>query len=123
MGGETPELACPDCDDAAACAAGFEIEGMFYGQSCAAVREDAVSSDVLAEGELGSRTTTVNRIEGVDTTVMVAVGLPGGICGDNDTARSPWSMAFAPEADQAAVKQAVCSVGDLTPEQREANGC
>lgn len=68
---------------------------------------------------------TVNAIDGVDRSLIVAVSLPGGLCtGEPDEdARSNRTAAFPIGADNRALLAAICRVGDLSDAQREANGC
>lgn len=117
-------LLTQDCDDAGACVVGFTLDdGVFYNLGCTAVKDSAVTATVIGRGELQYQEVTVNLIEGVDRSVMVAVSLPGGLCRDDSVALSGWSMAFSSKAAQAAIQEAVCQVGELTDGERAANGC
>jgi hypothetical protein len=119
-------LVVPECDDVelGSCAAGFVLDGgIFYDLGCAAIRNSAVSDEVIGRDELESETVTINTIEEVSSTVMVAVSLPGGLCAESDRALSDWSMAFPQGADGETLLQAICAVGELSPTQREANDC
>jgi hypothetical protein len=117
-------LVVPDCDDSASCPAGFVLgDGVFYNLGCRAVREADVTSEVLGRGRLDDESVTVNAIEGIDRSVMVAVSLPGGLCEEGDQALSHWTGAFPPSVDDEALQEANCSVGELTEVQRIADGC
>ena len=68
---------------------------------------------------------SVNIIDGVDASVMVAINVPGGECSKNDPdqRRSAWSMAFPDGASEQQLRAAICAVGDLSAAQRLADGC
>lgn len=114
----------PGCDDTAACAAGFVLDdGVFYHLDCGAVRNSAVSDEVIGTGEFEGQTVTVNTVEGVPRSVMVAVSLPGGLCAEGDEPATDWTMAFPEGADTDVLQGAFCEVGELSAAQRQANGC
>lgn len=120
----TGGLVVPGCDDTAACASGFVLDdGVFYNLDCGAVRNSAVSDEVIGSGEFEGQIVSVNLVEGVSRSVMVAVSLPGGLCAEGDEAVTDWTMAFPQGADQDAVLEAACEVGELSTAQRLANGC
>lgn len=119
------ELVVPECDDNASRAAGFVLNEVFYALSCAAVRDSMVTEDVIGVGDLYGDSVTVNLVEGVADSVLVAVSVPGGFYSDNDPdeRHTSWSVAFPEGADQAAFTQAICEVADLSASQRLTNGC
>lgn len=120
----TGGLVVPECDDTSACAAGFVLDdGVFYAVGCTAIRDSAVSDEVIGGGEFEGQTITVNLLEGVPRDVMVAVSMPGGLCKEGDEAVSQWSMVFPTGGDQGAVTQAICDVGEMSDADRRANGC
>ncbi len=123
--GGSGELVVPDCEGNASCAAGFLLNEVFYALSCAAVRDSMVTDDVIGVGDLYGDTVSVNLVEGVADSVLVAVSVPGGFCSDNDPdeRHTNWSVAFPEGADQAAFAQAICQVADLSASQRLTNGC
>lgn len=117
-------LLTPDCDDMGACTVGFILDdGVRYNLDCAAVKNSAVTNTVIGRGGLQDQEVTVNLIEGVDRSVMVAVSLPGGLCQDGSVVLSDWSMAFGETAAIADVLETICRVGELTDDQRVVNGC
>jgi hypothetical protein len=119
-------LVVPECDDEAMCQLGFVLDnGVFYGLECTAVADSVVTDQVLGRGELEGEVVTVNIIEGVAPTLMVAVSLPGGLCTGEpgEQPMSDWSMAFPEGTDNQALLTAICEVGELSPAQVEANGC
>lgn len=119
-------LIVPECDDVelGACAAGFVLDdGVFYNLGCGAVRDSAVSDEVIGEGEIEGEMVTVNTLDGMPRTLMVAVSLPGGLCAEGDRVLSDWSMAFPQGVDNEALVEAVCAVGEMTATQREVNDC
>lgn len=105
--------------------AGFDLDGVFYPLSCAAVQDELVTDQVIGNASLYGEDVTVNRIVGVDVSVLVAVSVPGGYCSDTDPneIHTNWSMAFHPYAEQAEVERAICQVGALSPSSRLVNGC
>lgn len=108
------------------CALGFVLDdGIFYNLDCAAIKDWVVTDRVLGRGDFEGEAVTVNEIEGVERSLMVAVSLPGGLCtGEPDEQPlSDWTMAFPAGADNPALLQAICSIGELTDAQRDANGC
>lgn len=116
----------PECRDSGSCAAGFVLDDqVFYHLGCLAVRNTAVSDEVLGQGEIDGQPVTASAVESQPRSLMVAVSLPGGVCSetDPDTPLSDWTMAFPDGADNAAVRQAICEAGELSAVQREANGC
>ena len=119
-------LIVPECDDVelGACAAGFVLDdGIFYNLGCTAIRDSAVSDEMIGEGQLEGETVTVNTLDEIPGTVMVAVSLSGGLCAEGDRVLSDWSMAFPQGVDNEALLEAVCAVGEMTATQREANDC
>jgi len=115
-----PTIAGPaKCRDTASCAGGFTLKGVSYVLGCAGIEPDRVSRDVLATGTYGETSTEVRRIEGVDPGVVVALRRPGGVCGDRDPVRSPWTVAFriGPGNEQA-VQRSVCAVIDAAEKAR-----
>jgi hypothetical protein len=117
-------LVVPDCNDTASCAAGFILDnGVFYNLGCRAVRDAQVTAEVLGRGQLDGESVTVNAIEGIDRAVMVAVSLPGGLCEEGDQPLSKWTGAFASTIDDDVLREANCSVGELTEAQRVADDC
>lgn len=122
----TGGLFVPECNDVdlGVCAAGFVLDdGMFYNLSCSAVRDSAVSEEVIGEGEFEGEMVVVHTLETVPRSVMIAVSLPGGLCAEGDQVLSDWSMAFPQGANQESLTEAICDVGELSAAQREANGC
>ena len=120
------ELIEPPCDDEAMCAAGFYLDGDFFGLDCAAIRTSAVTAEVLGAGTVFGQQVTANVIADIDPSAMVAVSLPGGgACYEEDPSEpsSPWSLAIRRGASPDTVRDAVCAVADYTPERRLANGC
>jgi len=121
---EAPAFSSPECDDTGFCEYLFELEGIGYSLSCAGVRPDAVTDQVLGTGVLDGIEVTVNLISGVDPAVTVAVSLPGGDCDDDgEIVISPWRMTIPGRPDERALLNAVCLVGALTPAEAELNGC
>ncbi len=120
----TGGLVIPPCNDTAACASGFLLDdGVFYAVGCTAIRDSAVSDEVIGRGEFEGKTVTVNVLQDVPRDLMVAVSLPGGLCKEGDEAVSDWSMVFPTGGDQNAVSKAVCDVRELSAEERQVNGC
>jgi hypothetical protein len=120
----TGGMVVPPCDDTAACASGFLLDdGVFYAVGCTAIRDAAVSDEVIGSGEFEGEMVTVNVLHDVSRDVMVAISLPGGLCNEGDEAVSQWSMVFPTGGDQDAVTQAICEVGELSAAERQANGC
>ena len=121
----------PPCDDEGACEAGFLLDGAFISLDCTPIKESAVTTEVIAAGRVEGEDVTVNAIEGVDPSVMMAISLPGGGCTDGedpDERFSAWSLAipsatFPDRVDHERLLEAVCRVGDLSARQREANEC
>lgn len=116
----------PECNDVelGACVAGFVLDdGIFYNLSCSAVRESAVSDEVIGEGEFEGEMVVVHTLETVPRSVMIAVSLPGGICAEGDQVLSDWSMAFPQGADPESLTEAICDAGELSAAQSEANDC
>ena len=107
------------------CPIAFVLNGVFYSVGCTAIRDSAVTEDVIGSGDFHGEAVTVNRIAGVDDEVMVALSIPGGDCSDidPDERRTPWSMAFGDYDDLAAITAVVCDVGELSAAQRLADGC
>lgn len=118
---DVPTLEEPECDDGGSCAAGFLIADTFYALSCGAVRPDAVTEDTLARGVLSGEEVEVRRVDGASTDVLVAVSVEGGLCGDDDVALSPWSMAFPAGASQSELEATICLV--VVDEHRARNDC
>ena len=117
-------LLTPDCADTGACIVGFILDnGLFYNLDCAAVKDSAVTDTVIGRGELQDQEVIVKLIEGVARSVMVAVSLPGGLCQEDSVALSGWSMAFPETTAIADILESICRVGELTDDQRIANGC
>jgi hypothetical protein len=119
-------LVVPECDDVEVglCVAGFVLDdGLFYNLSCSAVRDSAVSDEVIGEGEFEGEMVVVYTLETVPRTVMIAVSLPGGLCAEGDQVLSDWSMAFPQGADSTALMEAVCDAGEFSAAQSEANDC
>ena len=122
----TGGLVVPECNDVefGSCVAGFVLDdGLFYSLSCSAVRNSAVSDEVIGEGDFEGRMVTVHTLREIPRTVMVAVSLPGGVCAEGDRVLSEWSMAFPQGAENGALIEAVCTAGELSAAQREANDC
>ncbi len=119
------ELVVPSCPDNATCPLAFVLNDVFYTVSCAAIREWAVGDDMIGSGDFHGDNVTVHRIDGVDDSVMVALSVPGGFCSENDPdeRHTPWSMAFADEADDDQLSNALCEVGELSAAQRLADRC
>ncbi len=119
------ELVVPECNDGGSCVAGFVLDDVFYALSCAAIREISVTDEVIGEGDIYGDSVTVNRIAGVEDSVIVAVSVPGGYCSEEDPDQrlTDWSMAFPEDADQEALSAAICVVGDLSAAQRLADRC
>lgn len=112
-------LIVPDCDGQteAVCSDEFTLKiigRIFYNLECEAIRIEAVSNVVLARGEIEGQVVSINAIEDVGPNVMVAVENPSEGCGD-------WSMAVPNSAAPEALHAAICRVGDLPPERREAD--
>lgn len=88
----TGGLVVPPCDDTAACASGFFLDdGVFYAVGRTAIRDAAVSNEVIGIGEFEGETVTVNVLQDVPRDVMVAISLSGGLCNEGDEAVSRWS--------------------------------
>ena len=106
----------------AACAAGFTMDGLFYGISCGAVRADAVSDTVVAIGTYSGIATEVRQIRDVDPTLLLAIRRDGGVCGDGDRVLSPWSMLFPGDSTKRPeIRDAVCAA--TVEQHRERNQC
>lgn len=121
-GTSVPGIEDVTCPANASCAAGFTVEGRLHSLSCGAVRPDRVTDEVLARGRYQGQETEVRRIRDVDRDVLVAVRLPGGLCGDDDmVALSPWSMAFIGRHDDEVTKKAVCAAA--VEQHLERNHC
>jgi hypothetical protein len=92
---------------------GFRIGEKKYQLSCGAVDEAKVSDVVIARGRLGERDTEVRSVRDIDPSLVLAIRLPGGICGDpedHENVLSPWSMFFeSTTVDRAAQHNAVCA--------------
>jgi len=119
-----PTIAGPaKCRDTASCTGGFTLNGVGYVLGCAGIEPDRISGDVLATGTYGETSTEVRRIEGVDPGVVVALRRPGGVCGDRDPVRSPWTAAIriGPGNEQA-VQRSVCAVIDAAEKARNRCG-
>ena len=116
-------MVLPECDDTSSCAAGFFVDGDFYGQSCGAVRPEFVADRPFAKGRYGDMSTVEMRaIRGVDSDVLAAISIPGGACDDGEVATSPWSMMFGPGAEDERIRdEAICRA--VTEAHRARNGC
>ena len=107
------------CRDTASCAGGFTLKGVGYVLGCAGIEPDRVSGDVLANGTYDKKSTEVRRIRGVDPGVLVALRRPGGVCGDRDRVRSPWTVAFRiGPGNEEAVQRSICVVVDTAEKAR-----
>ena len=116
----------PACDDEAACAAGYTVDGQFVGLDCTPIKPLAVTSIVVAEGQVAGRDLSMNVIDGIDPSVMMAINIPAGGCSDGadpEERWSAWSLAIADGSDHEGLLDAVCRVGELSPTQQAANGC
>jgi hypothetical protein len=117
-----PTMVQPECDDTAACAAGFLIDGDFYGLSCGGVRAEVVAREPLARGRYGGKVVEMRAVRGVAPDVLTAVSIPGGACEEGSSVTTPWSMLFGPGADdETARHQAICRA--TLSEERGRNGC
>jgi len=119
------ELVVPPCPDDADCALGFLLNDVFYAVSCTAIRESAVTDDIVGSGDFYGDDVTVHRIDRVDDSVMVAFSAPGGFCSENDPdeRHTRWSMALAEGVDAEQLSNAICEVGELSAAQRLADRC
>lgn len=116
-------LVVPECADTGMCAAGFVLDdGVFYNIDCSAIRESAVSDEVIGEGDIDVYEVSVNLLVDVPRSVLVAVSQGGGFCGFDEFS-SEWVAAFPDGVDNPALLEAICDVGELSAAQREANGC
>lgn len=118
----TGGIVVPECDDEAACAAGFFLDdGIFYNLDCVVVGSRAVSEDVIGSGDLYGEDVSVNLVNETSRDFMVAVSNGGGFCSDEPTA--DWVIAYPEGVDNPSLLEVVCEIGELSAEQREANGC
>jgi hypothetical protein len=113
------ELIEPPCDDEAMCAAGFYLDGVFFGLDCTAIRTSAVTAEVLGAGTVFGQQVTANVIADIDSSTVVAVSLPGGGACYEEEPSSPWSLAIRQGASQDTIRDAVAH---YAPERRLANG-
>lgn len=115
----------PECDDTRACAGGFLLDRKYFQIGCTAIRESAVTTEVIGEGILYGQEISVNVIAGVDAGIMVAVSRPGGDCSENDPDEhsSAWSMAFPAAVGNRELSEAICAAGEMSASQRLANRC
>jgi len=123
---DVPVLELAEREEGGLCAFFFELDGVSYSLSCAAIRDEAVTDQVIGAGTPYGDQLTVNLIDGVDPAVMVAISLPGGYCDENapdDEVHTSWSMMFPDGANQQDLEAAVCSVGAFAPLLAEVNGC
>lgn len=118
----TGGVVVPECDDEAACAAGFFLDdGIFYHLDCVVVAEEAVSEEVKGSGHLYGEGVSVNLVNETSRDVVVAVSKGGGFCSDEPT--SDWVIAYPEGVDNAALLEVLCEVGELSAAQRLANDC
>ncbi len=118
------EVAMVVCEDDSECAEEFRLDGVTYELGCDAVLDSAIA-DELGRGQAFFQELVVYRLTGFDPQVAVGVNIPGGDCSDNDPQRvsTAWSFAFAAQADGAAIAEAVCELGALSPARAEVNQC
>lgn len=116
-----------ECGVAASCAAGFTMNGVRYSLSCAAIRTDAVSDEVLGTGRTPyGREFEVRRVKDVDPALFVAANQPAGACAEGEHFRTDWQVALSPrpkDTDPRPLLDAICLVGDLSAAQSQTNGC
>lgn len=118
----TGGVVVPECDDEAACAAGFFLDdGILYNLDCVVVDEDAVSEEVIGSGDFFGEDVIINLVKDTPREVMVAVSKGGGFCSDEPT--SDWVMAYPEGVDNADLLEVVCEVGELSAAKRQANAC
>ncbi len=114
------------CNDtgAGACVAGFFVGEVFYTYTCASIRTDVVTENVLARGHLGDVTTELRRVKGVDPGVMAAVHRRG-VCGQpaGKVPLSPWVAAFEARHGKAHEQAQDAFCWALFPKLRTSHKC
>ncbi len=114
----------PPCDENAMCDVGFVLLDQFHVVGCAAIRPDAVTDDVLGAGTFNNMDVTINRIDGVDPDVLVAMNVPGGDCSTDEKLIPSW-LAVLPETGVSprTVGEAMCSVGHTSYVETRGSDC
>ncbi len=113
------------CSPGGSCASEFILDGAVYSLSCAAVRDDSVTAEILGSGLAFGQGVEVRSIVDFEGTGIVAIDVPGGYCSetDPDEIHTSWSLAFSNRARASMVEVAACQIGALSPLQIEANEC
>jgi hypothetical protein len=128
MATETPppgQVVERPCHPDAECAAEFVLDGVVWGLSCEAVRDDAVLPESIGSGRAFGLVVAVHPVVGFEQDDVVAINVPGGHCSDDDPGEihTPWSLAWADQGSSVTLGQAACEIGALSPARAAANEC
>jgi hypothetical protein len=119
------EAASGSREGSASGAAGFVVNGTFYGLSCTGVAPESLRSKVgvvRVNSEDAER--TVREVKGGEGRELLAVRVPTEGCGNAGDGPSEWSIAFDVRPETRARSAALaCEVGLMGPEQRAVSGC
>ena len=109
------------CEENAMCAEEFILNGRIYSVSCAVVLERSILfDDLVGSGTAFAQDIEVFAIEGNPDHGVVAISRESG-CSENPAdPTGAWSFAFA---TRSGIQSAVCEHGNLSDEQRIADGC
>lgn len=111
------------CSGPGLCEEWFVAEGRTYSIGCSAVREEAISDVSVGSGLLYGEEVEVRQLVGLENSDIVAFSLSTGCTEDVDEPRTGWSFAFVTSLGGAEIIPVVCEAGELSNEQRQANGC
>lgn len=115
-------LVVPECVDGSLCGDMFVLDtGDLYDMTCSNVIPSFVTDAVLGTGDFFGQV-TVNAIAGFPTDVVVAVSGPGqGLC--VEPVNGEWWLAYVPGASAKGIKDAICTVADLSDTERQSENC
>jgi hypothetical protein len=112
----------PECDDGGVCSDMFILDtGVRYEMLCTTVRASAVGGDVLGRGAFYGQV-TVNAIDSFPADIVVAVSGPGQeLC--SEPPDGVWWLGYSLGAPLEIIEKAICTVGELSDSERQAQDC